>query len=124
MFSPLLLKLLGFAVIAGGLFLSGYNVKGKFDTAAQAKAQAEAEAQYQQKDAAYNAIAAEYEKAKSDSHVQTQVVTKRVTQIVNRPIYRNVCLDTDGLSVVNAAINRTTPSAAGPDTTVPSAPAP
>lgn len=101
--------------MVGGIFFAGYNTKGKFDSAASAKAQAAAEAVYKAKDVAYNQVSADLEKAKSVHQVQTQVITKRVVQIVQHPVYSNVCLDTDGVSVVNDAINRkptTTPEPA------------
>lgn len=120
MFSPLLLKLIGLAVLAGGIFFAGYNTKGKFDTAALAKAQAAAEAVYKAKDVAYNQVASDLEKAKSVHQVQTKVITKRVVQIVQHPIYSNVCLDPDGVSVVNDAINRKPTNPAQPDTAMPS----
>lgn len=120
MFSPLLLKLIGIAILCGGLFFAGYNTKGKFDVAAQAKAQADAEKQYKAKDVAYNQIASDLEKAKSVHQVQTKVITKRVVQIVQHPVYSNVCFDPDGVSVVNDAITRKPATSTQPDTAMPS----
>ncbi len=117
--SLLLLKFVGVAVLLGGVFLSGYNTAHKFDVAAQAKQQVEAQAKYVAKDTAYNQIANDYEKLKA-SNVKTIVTrNKLVTQIIKTPIYRNVCLDPNGLSVANSALTRQPSDTSKPDATLP-----
>lgn len=50
-------------------------------------------------------ISSEYEALKQEQAEKQRVIYKTVEKIVDRPIYRNVCLDDDGLSEINKAIN-------------------
>lgn len=51
-----------------------------------------------------NAISSEYEALKQEQAEKQRVIYKTVEKIVDRPIYRNVCIDDDGLSEINSAI--------------------
>lgn len=51
-----------------------------------------------------NDIASQLETAKNERQIVTQTITKQVTKLVDRPVYRNICLDPDGLRIANAAI--------------------
>jgi len=46
----------------------------------------------------------EYEKTKQAERIRTETIIKEVEKIVERPVYRNVCLDADGLSAINQGI--------------------
>lgn len=49
-------------------------------------------------------------------HVVSQIVTQQVDKIVLRPIYRNVCLDDDGLrAVADSFAGKTAANTSGPD---------
>lgn len=67
--------------------------------------------------------AAEAEKAKGAADAKAKVVYRTITQTVDkyidRPIYRNVCLDSDGLRDANAALLGTLTPTGKPDGTVP-----
>lgn len=52
-----------------------------------------------------NEISSEYEDLKHEQLEKQRVIYKTVEKIVDRPIYRNVCIDDDGLSEINKAIN-------------------
>lgn len=52
-----------------------------------------------------NAISSEYEALRQEQSEKQRVIYKTVEKIVDRPIYRNVCLDDDGLSEINKAVN-------------------
>ena len=52
-----------------------------------------------------NEISSEYEALKQEQAEKQRVIYKTVEKIVDRPIYRNVCLDDDGLSEINKAVN-------------------
>lgn len=45
-----------------------------------------------------------HEQFKERERVVYQVITETVDRIVERPVYRNVCLDADGLRALNAAV--------------------
>ena len=51
-----------------------------------------------------NKVSADYETERAEQQVRTQVVYKTVEKIVNRPVYRNVCLDDAGLHEINSLI--------------------
>jgi hypothetical protein len=66
-----------------------------------------------------DAAAASHERFKADQAVQVQVITREVEHVVERPVYRNVCLDADGLRLIGQAIG----SAADPGQPAPALPA-
>lgn len=49
--------------------------------------------------------AVSHEEFKERERVVYQVITETVDRIVERPVYRNVCLDADGLAALKQAIN-------------------
>lgn len=51
-----------------------------------------------------NEVSASYEEERADQQVKTQVVYKTIEKIIDRPIYRNVCIDDSGLSELNSLI--------------------
>lgn len=67
-------------------------------------------------------------KGLEDDRAKTRIVystiTQTVDQIVDRPVYRNVCLDDDGLRCVNAAIRGEDTAGCKPAVGVPGARAP
>lgn len=62
---------------------------------------------------------AAFEKDKAHAEVIYRDRDRIVTKIVERPIYRNVCLDADGLSVANAALAGSPYAAGKPDKPLP-----
>ena len=49
-----------------------------------------------------NEVSEEYETTKEAERVRTEYITRDVQKIVERPIYQNICLDQDGVDVVNS----------------------
>lgn len=107
------------AAIAAVLgFLAGWNVNGWRYRAAQADA---ADAQQQRKDE--NATTADtaaqaHEADKAATRVEFRTVYRDVEKIVERPVYRSQCLDTDGLRALSRAIGASAPSASEPSAAV------
>lgn len=90
-----------FAVLFGiayYIYDKGYNAADQKWQVAQAQANAAAQAKY-------NLVAQQLEVAKADRIVQTQYITKTVTKLVDRPVYQNICLDQDGMDVINKALS-------------------
>lgn len=56
-----------------------------------------------QQDAA-NSASADYQAAKAAAAEKERVQYVQVQKIVERPVYRNVCIDDDGLLIINSAI--------------------
>ena len=46
----------------------------------------------------------QYQDQKAEREENERIRYVRVQKIVERPVYRNVCIDSDGVSVINAAI--------------------
>lgn len=48
-------------------------------------------------------VSGQYEELKGQDRVRTEVINNKVEKITERPVYRNVCLDADGVSALNEA---------------------
>jgi hypothetical protein len=71
---------------------------------------------------AANQHAEQLEKARAQREIVYRTITKQVDKIVDRPVYRNVCLDDDGLRVINDALRGEAASdTSQPDAAVPGA---
>ena len=51
-----------------------------------------------------NKASADYEKLRSEQQTKVETVTRTVQKIVERPIYKSTCFDSDGLSEINSLI--------------------
>ena len=51
-----------------------------------------------------NKVSADYEQLKSEQRVITETKIREVQKIIERPIYSNVCIDDDGLHIINSLI--------------------
>jgi hypothetical protein len=54
--------------------------------------------------------ATKFETDRRTNAIRTRTITVEVEKIVDRPVYRNVCLDADGLQLIAAAIARRDPA--------------
>lgn len=109
-FSPWILigALAGSIAIAGGAYFKGdadaanrYQLK---ITKMQIDATAAAQKIRDALTAQANAAVATLEGQNAQARVVYRTIHDQVDRLVDRPVYRNVCLDTDGLMLVNAAI--------------------
>lgn len=71
------------------------------------------------------ASAADQSMKVEEHHAQAQItyrtIEKVVDRIVDRPVYRNVCFDSDGLRAANSALTRASPAPRQPNGLVPAA---
>lgn len=51
-----------------------------------------------------NKVSADYEQLKSEQRVKVETVTRDVQKIIDRPVYQSVCIDDDGLRIINSLI--------------------
>lgn len=51
-----------------------------------------------------NKVSADYEQLKSEQRVITETKIREVQKIVERPVYQSVCVDDDGLRIINSLI--------------------
>jgi hypothetical protein len=88
------------AVVAGAAWFTynaGYNSADDAWKVAQATSNQKAQARYEE-------VATKLENTKAERIIQTNTITKIVPQIVEREIYKNVCIDEQGLAVANKAL--------------------
>lgn len=111
-----------FIVIVGTAgFYEGHHIAVLTEQAAAGKAAEVAASKYAAQTIAYNQIANELQVVKNEHTISNQAVSKVVTRIITRPVYHNVCIDSDGLSAVNAALAGQAPSTSGATIIVPPA---
>lgn len=77
--------------------------KGYADAVSKIKADLEKEAREQEKQILE--ASADYQEKKSEMEQKERVRYVTVQKIVEKPVYRNVCVDDDGLRELNEAIN-------------------
>lgn len=51
-----------------------------------------------------NKASADYEQLKAEQRAKVETVTRTVQKIVERPLYKSICFDDDGLSEINSLI--------------------
>lgn len=110
------------AVAAIGVgFAGGWQTRGwkaSHDEAAQARADARTALARAEK---VDGAAAGLEQSKERIRVQTVTLTREVERLVDRPVYRDRCLDDDGLRLVAAAAAGASAPAGEPAPAVPAA---
>ena len=121
--SLLLYGLLALAVLGA---LSGIAYKIHDAGYEQAKLECTEAAAAQRAAEATVAAAAATKKESGDAKARViyRTITRDVDRIVERPVYRNVCLDSDGLRSVNAALSGALTPAAEPAQPMPATDAP
>lgn len=68
-----------------------------------------------------NTAAAVHEVDKVEIRTVFKTITEEVERVVEKPVYRDVCLDADGLRVIQSAIDRVNGTAGQPGHAVPAA---
>lgn len=114
----------GVAVAFGaGWMANGWRLNAKYD-AERLAAEKAAKAAYDAKAKQYNEASAALEAARNEREIVYRTITKTVEKVVERPVYRNVCIDDDGLREINNALAGRASDPAKPDAAVPAAVAP
>ena len=67
------------------------------------------------------AAATKTEAVRVEIRYRTKTITKEVDKIVNRPVYQNICLDSDGLRLARCAIRGQSADTCKPDKPMPGA---
>lgn len=105
--------------LIGALSGIGYKIRESGKDAVRVEWAAANEATRQREAAASAKAAADLAAERKKRKVVIQERTTYVDKIIDRPVYRNVCIDPDGLRCVNAAINGQDTAGCKPDGTVP-----
>lgn len=74
--------------------------------------------------AATQAASTKLESGNAKAKVVYRTITQTVDKVVEKPVYRSICLDDDGLRVANEALTGTLAPAAKPDKPMPRPDAP
>lgn len=99
------------ALVAAALSFGGAWKVQNWRHDAMEKERIENEAELQRiKARRVDVAAVAHEVFKEKERVVYEVITQTVDKIVERPVYRNVCLDDDGLRALNSAVTGTQPS--------------
>lgn len=94
--NSLAIKLLAVSLVLVGCFGAGWRTHAAFD----------AEEELKRADsvlAIQSAVSAKLEEKLSDLRANEKVIERETQKIIERPIYRNVCADADGLRLLEAA---------------------
>ena len=102
-------------ILAAGLLLGGLYIWGRMDGSAICDARVAdilAESAVREKTAQLQAQKAsqELEAARGKTEIKYKTITKEVQKVVDRPVYRAVCIDADGLRLANSALRPDAPS--------------
>lgn len=89
------------AVVAAG---SAWQVQSwRFDS--KEKQRLEAEAEVRRNNERQTTIAATgLETDKREIEIRYKTITKKVVEFVDRPVYKNICLDQDGIDAINGVV--------------------
>lgn len=89
-------------------FGSGWKTQGwRWDASEKQRIEQEAKERQRQLERAH-ASSSVFESKRSANETKYRTVTVTVKEIVDRPVYRNICLDDDGLRVINDQISIST----------------
>jgi hypothetical protein len=120
----LILLAVGAAVIAASSFMAGDKWRSGIVAQRDLKAvQENARVQILRADRADQA-AERHEVAKTKIEVRYQTIEKEVQHVVETPVYRNICLDDDGLRIIRDALATASASAASEPARAVSSPEP
>lgn len=111
------------AAFVAGATVNGWRLSAKYDAERITAAKAAKEA-YDAKAKQYNDAAQALEAAKNEREIVYRTITKQVEKVIERPVYRNACLDDSGLRIVNDALAGRASDPAKPATGLPTADAP
>lgn len=89
-------------------FGSGWKTQGwRWDASEKQRIEQEAKERQKQLDRA-NKSSGAFEAKRTANEVKYRTVTITLKEIVDRPVYRNICLDDDGLRIFNDQISAST----------------
>lgn len=97
-----------YALAAAVIFAAGWgfgsSVTGNSYKAKLFDAKQESEKLRDEDSLRLNTISSVLEATLNEKRIVYRTIEKRIPQIVERPVYRNVCLDDDGLRLINDAL--------------------
>lgn len=100
---PIQFKLIAAAIVIIGSFSTGWAVKGAFVAKEQLAILEAKNELINEFRAVEGSIASTLETKLADLKANERVINNEIVKIVNRDVYRNDCLDADGLRYIEAA---------------------
>jgi hypothetical protein len=101
--TPANLKLIAYALVSIALFAAGYNVRGAFE-AKEKLAIEQAKAAFTKIYQDGEAVHAEILQKKLDAlKANERVINNETVKVITRDVYRNECLDNDGVQLIERA---------------------
>lgn len=85
-------------------FAGAWNVQAWRADSAELKRTQAAKSDFLRREKEAYAPSVAHERFKEKERVVYEVITETVDKIIERPVYRNVCIDPDGLRSLNAAV--------------------
>lgn len=108
------------AIVASVLgFAAGWQVNDWRHEAAGAEHASQVKASEDKQEAKADDASASHEGVREQIRTEFQIIYRDRDRVVEKPIYRNVCLDADGLRLVKRAIGGAAQSASEPTAAVP-----
>lgn len=95
------------ATLLAGIAIGGWGawqVQGWRQASADLARERAAHAQFRVNERTAQAASTTYQQESANARIQYRTRWRTVETLVDRPVYRNVCLDADGLRELNAAI--------------------
>lgn len=93
----------GLAALIGAFFY-GVGVGRDREIADGANARAEAEKQVERKQATIDSLRADAADRESIRETTVREIYRDIPKIIERPVYRNICVDTDGVQLLDRAV--------------------
>lgn len=116
--SILLYGLIALAIL-GALAGIGHSIYSSGFDAAKLECEEAAKRQREEEAAKGNAASTSLEVGNAKAKVVYRIITKNVDKYIDRPVYRNICFDADGLRDANAALVGALAPAGEPDKPLP-----
>lgn len=108
------------AIIAGVIgFAAGWQVNDWRHEAARAEQADQQREADRKQEAKLDAASASHEAVRENIRTEFQVIYRDRDRVVEKPVYRNVCLDADGLRLIKSAITKPAQPASEPAPAVP-----
>lgn len=86
-------------------FTGAWNVQSWRHDSAELKRTQAAKTEFLKREKEAYAPSVAHEQFKQKERVVYEVITETVDKIIERPVYRDICFDEDGLNLLRSAIN-------------------
>lgn len=93
------------AIVAGGLFFGGWQVRSYYEDSKDLAAKEEREKIMNMVENRESKIALDVQEQIRDLDINTRTIDRGIIREIEKPVYRNVCLPANGVRLFNAISN-------------------